>query len=177
MLHVEKKWCKIKAGLIPFSSKAAIWIRHIQVYRSLLHWHSGKIKNKANLWWATWRCGILDPFLLTIQDIKIWIQEYKTQCKYYKKHSCRFHYQHLNEYLDRAPDHHDIKAEQKILLIISNKKQWSFWGHLNYSLGRKKGRSVSSVQVKNVDKTVSEYDTKDQVLNVFFTEIHKNDST
>jgi hypothetical protein len=45
-----KKICrKIKCCQMPFSPEAAIWIRRVQVYSSILCYHKGKIKNRGNL--------------------------------------------------------------------------------------------------------------------------------
>jgi hypothetical protein len=45
-----KKICrKIKCCRIPFLPEAAIWIRRVQVYSSILCYHKGRIKNCGNL--------------------------------------------------------------------------------------------------------------------------------
>ena len=49
MRHAEGKCRKFRTGRIPFSPEAALWIRRCQVYRSLIRYHQGKIKNKGNL--------------------------------------------------------------------------------------------------------------------------------
>ena len=49
MKHAEKTCRKFHTGRIPFSPMDALWIRRCQVYRSLLKYHLGKIKNKGNL--------------------------------------------------------------------------------------------------------------------------------
>ncbi len=56
MKHAEKKCHRIKSGRIPFSPEASLWIRQCQVYRSLLRWHAGKIRNRGNLKCTTQRC-------------------------------------------------------------------------------------------------------------------------
>jgi hypothetical protein len=45
MHHAEKKRRKIKLGRIPFLPEASLWIRRTQVYRSLLKYHAGRIRN------------------------------------------------------------------------------------------------------------------------------------
>ena len=45
----EKRCRRIKSGRIPFSPESSKWIRRAQVYRSILRFHAGKIKNKGNL--------------------------------------------------------------------------------------------------------------------------------
>ncbi len=49
MRRAEKICRKIKCCSIAFSPEAAIWIRRVQVYHSILHYHKGKIKNRGNL--------------------------------------------------------------------------------------------------------------------------------
>lgn len=49
MLHAEKKCHPVSSGRIPFSDEASIWIRHLQVYQSLLNYHAGKVTNRGNL--------------------------------------------------------------------------------------------------------------------------------
>jgi hypothetical protein len=53
-MQCAKKTCrKIESCQIPFSPDAAIWIRRVQVYYSLLHDQKGKIRNRGNLKRAT----------------------------------------------------------------------------------------------------------------------------
>merc|ERR1712155_481212 len=49
MRHAERHCRRIKSGRIPFSPQAAVWIRRAQVYRSVLRYHAGKIRNRGNL--------------------------------------------------------------------------------------------------------------------------------
>ncbi len=49
MRKAEKICRKIKCCQIPFSPEAAIWIRRVQIYSSILRYHKGKIKNHGNL--------------------------------------------------------------------------------------------------------------------------------
>jgi hypothetical protein len=45
MINAKKKCRKIKSGRIPFSPEAALWIRRLQVYQTLLCYHNGHIRN------------------------------------------------------------------------------------------------------------------------------------
>jgi hypothetical protein len=69
MLNTEKKFQRIKSGPIPFSPEAAIWIYLTQVYRSLLRYHRGLIRNRSNLKQTARRCGILQCFSISIKEI------------------------------------------------------------------------------------------------------------
>ena len=48
MRRAEKKCRRIKSGRIPFSPDASMWIKRLQVYRSLLRYYAGKIRNRGN---------------------------------------------------------------------------------------------------------------------------------
>jgi hypothetical protein len=45
MWYAEKKCHKIKFGHIPFLPELSLWIRWMQVYRSLFRFHAGQIQN------------------------------------------------------------------------------------------------------------------------------------
>jgi hypothetical protein len=86
MKHAEKVCRKIKSCCIPFSPEALIWIRHAQVYYSLLKLHKRKIRNKGNLKWVARRCNILNPLGLLIPKILLWVEECKRECQFYLEH-------------------------------------------------------------------------------------------
>jgi hypothetical protein len=69
MRHAEKICRKIKCCRITFSPEAAIWIRQVQLYYSLLQYYKGKIKNHRNLKHAARQCNIHNLLLLSIQEI------------------------------------------------------------------------------------------------------------
>ena len=58
MVNAEKGCRRIKSGRIPFSPESSVWIRRRQVYRSILRYHAGKIRNRGNLKRAARKCGI-----------------------------------------------------------------------------------------------------------------------
>ena len=62
----EKRCRRIKSGRIPFSPEPSRWIRRTQVYRSVLRYHAGKIRNRSNLKRTAHRCGILRPLLMPL---------------------------------------------------------------------------------------------------------------
>jgi hypothetical protein len=116
MKHAKKKCCRIELGCIPFSPEASLWIRQCQVYRSLLRWHAGKIRNRGNLKHTAQRCQI-DVFLM-VEELKFRLEIYKQKCNYFQKHEKRHREQNLSQCLEEAKDRADDKAEQKILAII-----------------------------------------------------------
>ena len=69
MLHAEKKCCRIKSGRIPFSPDSSKWIRRAQVYRSILRFHAGKIRNRSTLKQAAKRCGVCNPLSMHLSEV------------------------------------------------------------------------------------------------------------
>ena len=49
MTNAGKKCHESKSGRIPFSPDSVVWIRHSQVYRSILRYHACLIYNRGNL--------------------------------------------------------------------------------------------------------------------------------
>ena len=47
MANAEAKYRKMKSGRIPFSPESSLWIKRCELYRSILRFHAGKIKNKS----------------------------------------------------------------------------------------------------------------------------------
>jgi hypothetical protein len=70
MRRAEKTCRKIKSFQIPFSLEAAIWIRRVQVYYSLLCYHKGKIKNCGTLKQPARQCNIPNPLQMTMVEIR-----------------------------------------------------------------------------------------------------------
>ena len=128
------------------SPEALLWIRQCQVYRSLLQWHNGKLRNYGNLCRTARRCQINAPFQLTVDDIKLCMVICKEKCNYFRKHGQRHRRQHLTNCLEAAQDRADEIAERKILAIIKWEKDKAFWRRLNYALGKHVcGQSVRAV--------------------------------
>ena len=66
----------------------------------------------------------------------------------------------------------DDVARRKILAIIQWEKDRAFWCRLNYKLGKKRGRSIQSVQVEeSLDHTV-EHNTQETVQEAIWDEVH-----
>jgi hypothetical protein len=114
MRHAEKICRKIKSCRIPFSPEAALWIKRVQVYYSLLRYHKGRVKNRGNLKRAARRCNIPNPLSLTIAEIYDRLRECKRECAFYKEHGKRFRQKHLNNRLWLAQEKEDKEAFKKI---------------------------------------------------------------
>ena len=172
MVHSEKKCRRIKSGKIQFSPESAVWIRRRQVYRSILRYHGGKIRNRGNLKRAARKCGIKNALQLSLREVRKRLQISRQKCDYYKKHGHRYRRQHLNRRLEAAKVRCDEDAETKILAIIQREKDRSYWRRLNYNMSKPTGRSVRVVQTSDEDGGVTEYDTQRSVENGIWDGIH-----
>ena len=142
MTNAEKKCRRIKSGRIPFSPESSVWIRRRQVYRSIMRYHAGQIRNRGNLKRAARKCGIKRPLQLPLRELNQRIKVCKKKCDYYKKHRHRDRRKHLNKRLDAAKERNDEEAETKILAILQREADRAYWRRLNYSMAKPRGRSV-----------------------------------
>jgi hypothetical protein len=122
MINAERKCRCIKSGQIPFSPQAALWIRHTQVFISLLRYHRGLIRNRGNLKRTTRRCGILNCLSLSVEEILYCIKVCINQCNYFQKHGKHYQRKHLNKCLQSAREREDEEQKKEILAIIQQEK-------------------------------------------------------
>ncbi len=174
MLHAEWKCQQIKSGRIPFSPEAALWIRRTQVYRSLLRYHGGLIRNHGNLKQAARRCGILNCLSLTIEEIVQRLKACLKQCDYFRRSGKYYRRKHLYECLRNAQESEDEQREKEILAIITREKDRSFWMQINYSMGKAHGGLVRRVLVESGDQvgTLIKNVTQESVQEAIFNNIH-----
>ena len=172
MRHAEKICRKIKSCRIPFSPEAAIWIRRVQVYYSLLRYHKGRVKNRGNLKRAARRCNIPNPLAMSMAEIYDRLKECKRECVFYQEHGKRFRQKHLNARLLLAQEKEDEEAINKISAIIQREKQRNFWRRLNYCTGKKRTRSATTIQTEAPGGAIVEHTTREPVEQTIFTEIH-----
>jgi hypothetical protein len=168
----EKRCRKIKSGRIPFSDKSAVWIRRRQVYHSLLRFHRGEIRNRANLKRAARRCGINRALQLSVSSIKRRLKECEKQCNYFQRHGHRYRRKFLERRLSVARIKNNEKAVKEILAIIDREKQRAFWRRMNYSMKEHKRKSVRIVQVQDEDGGITEHNTQETVEQAIWNEIH-----
>ena len=173
MLSSEKKCRKIKSGRIPFSPESALWIRRCQVYRSILRYHEGKIRNRGNLKRTARRCGIEHPLQLSIEEVQIRLQICKEKCEYFRHNGERYRKRHLQTRLQAAREEDNDEAERAILAIIGRERCKARWKRLNYAMGRQQGRSVQTVQVETQDGAIQEYSGQDDVQEAIWSNIHQ----
>jgi hypothetical protein len=174
MKHPEKQCRRLKSGQIPFSPEASLWLHQCQVYRSLLRWHDGKLRNYGNLRRTARRCQINAPFQLTVEDIKLHLVICKEKCEYFRKHGQCHRWQHLTNCLKAAQDQADEAAERNILAIIKHEKDKAFWRSIKKTLGKHvRGQSVRAVQVEDGARGVLDFDMEEEVQEAIFNEVHR----
>jgi hypothetical protein len=174
MLNAKKKCRRIKSGRIPFSPEAALWIRRTQVYRSLVRYQDGQIKNRGNLKRTARRCGIERCFELTMSDILLRLKVCLDRCDHYRKNGKHYRRKHLNDCLSPARDKEDSAKEKEILEIIQREKDRSFWRRINWSMGKARNGSVRRVLVENEDEsTLVEHVTRESIEEAIFNNIHR----
>jgi hypothetical protein len=149
MANAEKKCRKIKSSCIPFSPEAALWIRCTQVFRSLLCYHEGLIKNQSNLKRTARRCGIENCLSIPIAEIRIQLKVCASKCDYFRKNGKHYRRKHLNKCLQDAWEVEDDHRKKEILAIIQREKDRSFWRRLNYVIGKPRRGSVRRVLVED----------------------------
>ncbi len=107
MRHAEKKCQWIKSGRIPFLPKASLWIKQTQVYRSLLKYHTGKIRNQGNLKQAARCCRIQDMMSISIKEIMARLSTCIDMCDHFRKHGRSYRRRHLQQCLSAAKEKED----------------------------------------------------------------------
>ncbi len=70
MKHTEKTCRKLKSGRICFSLELVIWIKREQIYRLLVEYRLGRIKNRGNLKRVATRQQIQNPFQILMAELK-----------------------------------------------------------------------------------------------------------
>jgi hypothetical protein len=71
-----------------------------------------------------------------VEELKLQLEICKQKCNYFRKHWKRHCRQHLDQRLAAVKDKADEEAKWKILAIIRQEKDFSFWGRLNFALGK-----------------------------------------
>ena len=172
MAHAERRCRKIKSGRIPFSDESVKWIQRKQAYKTLLEYRAGAKINRGNLNKKCRKLKILNPFRLSVSEINAKYKVCEEKCNYFRKHGHRYRRKHLDRRLEIAKKKGDEIAEKRILAIIKGERDRAFWRKLNYSLGKRIGGSIRSVQVEDAHGNVVEYDTKDGVEKAILQNIH-----
>jgi hypothetical protein len=163
----------LKSGRICFSPESVIWIKQEQIYRSLVEYRLGQVKNRGNLKRAARRQQIQNPFQVSMAELKARLEVCEEQNNYFRKNGEQYQKKHLLQRVKaaREEDKEDIAA--KILAIIRREQDQAFWLRLNYTCGKVKGGSPTSVQVEGPNNSVDEHVTKADVENAIWKNIHR----
>ena len=149
-----------------------MWIKRTQVYRSLLKYHAGKIRNRGNLKRSARRCGIENalsiPPLVLYERIKLCVE----QCDHFRKHGKAYRRKHLNNCLETARDKEDDEAEKQILAIITREKEKCKWNRIKYVLGKQRAGACFKVQIELEDDTMKEVSSQEEVQQAIWENIH-----
>ena len=172
MRKAEKKCRRIKSGRIPFSPESSVWIRRCQVYRSVLRFHAGKIKNRGNLKRAARRCGLKRVLCIPINEIRSRLKQAKSKCKYFRKHGGRYRKKHLNNRLSAARLRQDEEMEKRVLEIIRLEKERSSWRRRKHAMNKPRGRSARVVQATDEDGGIVEFSDQPSVEDAIWDRIH-----
>ena len=173
MRAAENGCRKIRAGRIPFSPNAAKWLRKLQIYSSLLQHQAGRIKNPGNLARAARRAGIANPLSLSTGQLQVRITVCLGKSELLKKAGWLERRRFLREKCSEARVQEKWDLACQILKLIRREQDKAFWGRLRQALGRKRGRSVSSVQVERETGEIAEYSGQARVQEAIFSEIHR----
>jgi hypothetical protein len=174
MKHAAKKCRKLKNGRICFSPESVIWIKREQIYNSLLQYKLGnKNKNRGNLKRAARRNGIQHPFQISTEELKIRLEMCDERNNYFRENGSRYRKKHLLQRVEVARREGRHEAVKTILTIIKREQDRDFWRRLNYTCGKTKGGSPTSVQVSaGGDDQYTEYTTQESVHKAIWSNIH-----
>ena len=126
MTHAEQIYRKLKSGRICFSPKSVRWIKQEQIYRSLVEYKQGRIKNRGNLKRAARVQGIKKPFQISRAQLRINLEVCEERNDYFCKHGARFRKKHLLTRAGKAKEEGREEAAATILAIIKREQDRSF---------------------------------------------------
>ena len=115
------------------------------VYSSLLRYKEGGRMNQGNLIRMARSVGINNPLTMTMSAVRCGLQVCAIKCKDLRKTGWLLRRQHLRARCDAAQEKEDNAALSANLTIIKREQDKSFWCRLRLAMGKKRGRSVTSV--------------------------------
>ncbi len=110
---------------------------------------------------------------LSIKEIYLRLKAFVDQCDHFRKHGKYYQCKHLYCCLETTKEKEDEEAERQILTIIQQEKDRSFWRRLNYALGKSWGGACFKVQVEQVEGTVKEINSKEELHKAIWDNIHR----
>ena len=174
MKHAAKKCRRLKSGQICFSPESVIWIKREQIYKSLMAYHLGRNKNRGNLKRAARKQGIQKPFEISMAELKTRLEICSERNNYFRENGPRYRKKHLLKRAELAREEGRDEAAKKILAIIQREQDKTFWRKINYTCGKVRGGSPTSVQVprEGNDDNVDEHTTQATVHEAIWANIH-----
>ncbi len=109
---------------------------------------------------------------LSVPDIEGRLRMCKEKIEHFRRHGKRYRQKHLNRRLQLAQEKEDEAAENQILAIIRQERDRAFWRRINYTLGKKRGRSVREVEVEDEEGTTTIFNQEAEVHQAIWGEIH-----
>ena len=112
---------------------------------------------------AARRNGIRHPFQISTEELKICLKMCDERNNYFRKNGSRYRKKHLLQRVEVARREEPHEAAKMILTIIKQEQDRDFWRRLNYTCGKTKGGSPTSVQVSaGGDDQYTEYDPRER---------------
>lgn len=173
MLGAEHRCRKIRSGCIPFSPETVKWLRRIQVYHALPQRQAGQRKNQGNLLRTAKRVGIENSLQMSAEEIRLQLKICENKCSTLKCTGWLVRRRFLLDRCKCAQEKHDKSTVEKLLALIKREKDRAFWSRLQTALGKKRGRSVSTVQVEDSQGAITDYNTQEGIQEAIFSEIHQ----
>ena len=173
MKHAAKKCRKLKNGRICFSPESVIWIKREQIYTLLIQYKLGKNKNRGNLKRIARKNGIKHPFQISMDELKIRLEICNERNNYFRENGPRYRKKHLLQRVEMARAEGRQEAAKTILAIIKREQDRDFWRKLNYTCGKTKGGSPTSVHVPTGwDNQYTKHTTQESVHDAIWSNIH-----
>jgi len=107
-------------------------------------------------------------------ELKMWLEVCKERNNYYREHGPQYRKKHLLKRVKVARHEGRDKAATKILAIIQREHDKTFWRKINYSCGKVKEGSPTSVQVprNGSEDQVDEHTNQATVHEAIWVNIH-----
>ncbi len=122
---------------------------------------------------AARRNGIQHPFQISTEELTIRLEMCNKRNNYFRKKGSRYQKKHLLQRVEVAQREGRHEAAKTIPTIIKREQDRDFWRRLNYTCGKKKGGSPTSVQVSaEGDDQYTEYTTQKSVHKAIWLNIH-----
>jgi hypothetical protein len=110
---------------------------------------------------------------LSIKETYLPLKACVDQCNHFRKHGKYYQGKHLYCCLETVKEKEDEEGKCQILTIIQQEKDRSFWRRLNYALGKPQGGACFKVHVEQVEDTVKEINSKEELPKAIWDNVHR----